>query len=121
MAEKGAEQSMRRAGGPKKRDAHELADLTLLVGTNSTGGSPRVEIAIVVETPWSRLKPTLVSSELCAQQCFRICGFQELRYNNKTCPIAKGVSETEHIGKAIRPELMSKKLSGWNGRRVTNW
>ncbi|KAF5927253.1 hypothetical protein HPG69_017730 [Diceros bicornis minor] len=120
MAEKGAEQSLRRAQG-QKRDTHELADLTFPVGIHSTHGSPMLEITIVMETPLSKLKPALVSSELCAQQGFSIYEVQELWYNDKTCRIGKGVSETiEHISKAIRPELMGKKLSGWNRRRVMN-
>lgn len=52
MAEKGAEQLVR-ATRAQKRDAHELADLTLPVGTYSTHGSP-----VAMETPLSRLEPT---------------------------------------------------------------
>lgn len=56
---------MRRVGGSKKRDVYEFVDLIFFVGINSIGGSLRVEIVIVVEILWLRLKFILVFLEFC--------------------------------------------------------
>lgn len=109
MAEQGAGQSIRGAQW-QKRDDHELADFTLPVGTyGSIHGS-----LVVMETPLSRLQPTLVSSELCAQHCFHVYEVQELWCSDETCSRGKGVSETAaHRDRDTRPDLMSKKLVEW--------
>lgn len=71
MAEPGAGRSVRGAQW-QERDDHELADSTLPVGTcGSIHGSP-----VVMETPLSRLQPTLVSSELWAQHFSRSMKFK---------------------------------------------
>lgn len=67
-----------------------------------------------METPLSRLQPTLVSSELCAQHCFNVYEVQERWYTDKTCATGKGVSEAaEHRDRDTRPDRMSKKLVEW--------